>query len=360
MRNHMATANLSDDHTATSTAFLRIETASGEEIAIPCPSSEEAGGLLPTVGYVIDELAKRVSAPPHTFRLFVNGADAPVHGDTDDPELRDALVNVDTNSHTPLFLVYERYKTFTTHAELSRAVRDWYAYVIRDSATTAEAATKATAKARCLERYGHISNWDVSAVTNMNGLFCNEAGCYDYGDDDIDISRWDTSSVTDMSYMFAHLGQCYSANVSGWDVSKVTNMEGMFMGSLNFCCDLSRWDVSQVTNMNGMFLQAIEFDGDLSGWNTSKVTDMGNMFYDACRFTGDLGDIGGWNVSRVTDMSHMFSDAPAFDGDLDSWDVSSVTDTLNMFAGTNRFRRRPQWLQGPAQYQNYQFHNPGN
>ena len=38
--------------------------------------------------------------------------------------------------------------------------------------------------------YGHISNWDVSQVTNMNELFLNKE---DFNED---ISSWDTSNVT--------------------------------------------------------------------------------------------------------------------------------------------------------------------
>mgnify|MGYP003330325927 FL=1 len=47
-----------------------------------------------------------------------------------------------------------------------------------------------------LATHGHISNWDVSAVTEMNGTFENRQSF------DSDISGWDVSSVTDMSDMF--------------------------------------------------------------------------------------------------------------------------------------------------------------
>ena len=44
--------------------------------------------------------------------------------------------------------------------------------------------------------YGHISTWDVSAVTDMKEAFYGE---YSFNDD---ISSWDVSSVTTMSYMY--------------------------------------------------------------------------------------------------------------------------------------------------------------
>ena len=98
--------------------------------------------------------------------------------------------------------------------------------------------TKAEAK------YGHISKWNTSLVTNMKKLF---KGKNDFNDD---ISKWDVSSVTDMSYMF-HL-TCFNGDISGWDVSSVTDMRLMFF-STPFDGDISRWNVSSVTNMYAMF-----------------------------------------------------------------------------------------------------------
>ena len=45
---------------------------------------------------------------------------------------------------------------------------------------------------------GDISNWNVSNVTDMSGMFyeCNYTG------KNGDISNWDVSNVKDMSYMF--------------------------------------------------------------------------------------------------------------------------------------------------------------
>ena len=64
-------------------------------------------------------------------------------------------------------------------SDIKKAVNDW-----------CEDPAKATAK------YGHISKWNTSLVTNMKELF---KGKRDFNDD---ISKWDVSSVTDMSYMF--------------------------------------------------------------------------------------------------------------------------------------------------------------
>ena len=43
-------------------------------------------------------------------------------------------------------------------------------------------------------------------------------------------------------------------DVSSWDVSNVTNMEGMFRDCSNLTSlDLASWDTSNVTNMSNMF-----------------------------------------------------------------------------------------------------------
>ena len=41
--------------------------------------------------------------------------------------------------------------------------------------------------------------------------------------------------------------------ISNWDVSKVTNMEDMFRNASSFNQPLNNWNVSNVTNMYGMF-----------------------------------------------------------------------------------------------------------
>ena len=41
--------------------------------------------------------------------------------------------------------------------------------------------------------------------------------------------------------------------INNWDVSKVTDMEGMFDGARSFNQPLNKWNVSKVTNMEDMF-----------------------------------------------------------------------------------------------------------
>ena len=136
-----------------------------------------------------------------------------------------------------------------------------------------------------------------------------------------DISDWDVSNVTDMIGLFSG-AISFNQDISNWDVSEVINMSYMFFNCIEFNQDIGNWNVSNVMDMSGMFGKAIMFDQDLNGWNTSNVIDMEFMFQEAHSFNQD---ISAWDVSSVTDMYAMFIDASSFNQDLSEWDVDQVT-----------------------------------
>merc|ERR1711935_804224 len=89
------------------------------------------------------------------------------------------------------------------------------------------------------------------------------------------IADWDVSAITDMSGIFKYLKD-FNADFSSWDTSGVTNMYQMFYGASAFNQPLS-FDTSSVTAMGYMFLGAAAFNQPLS-FDTSRVTNMGRMF----------------------------------------------------------------------------------
>lgn len=93
-----------------------------------------------------------------------------------------------------------------------------------------------------------------------------------------DLSKICVSNVKDMSYLFnlVHFDQ----NISNWDVSNVTTMEGMFAGASSFNQNISNWDVSKVENMIGMFVWAGSFNQDLSQWCVKNISSEPNEFDD--------------------------------------------------------------------------------
>jgi surface protein len=108
-------------------------------------------------------------------------------------------------------------------------------------------------KGECRFRFGHISDWKTSRVTNTETAFYNRS---DFNED---ISRWDVSNVMNMERMFSGASQ-FNKDISRWDVSSVRNMERTFSGASQFNQDIGQWDVSNVTNMRRMFYEASQFN----------------------------------------------------------------------------------------------------
>jgi uncharacterized protein (TIGR02145 family) len=144
--------------------------------------------------------------------------------------------------------------------------------------------------------YGHISDWDVSGVTDMYGILA-DASTFNG-----DLSSWDVSSVTNMDSMFEGASS-FNGDISSWDVSGVTNMDGMFEGASSFNGDISSWDVSSVTNMDGMFENTALSEENQCAIHTSFSSNE-NWPYDWSEYCppapcGDLVSHDGYNYSTV-------------------------------------------------------------
>ena len=144
---------------------------------------------------------------------------------------------------------------------------------------------------RTNEQFAGIENWDVSNVTDMNGMFC--------------------------------FAENFNQPIGNWDVSKVENMECMFSNAITFNQPLNNWNVSKVTDMHAMFFLARNFNQPLKNWDVSKVEKMGCMFHYAERFNQPLDK---WDVSKVKDMENMFCHAEDFNQPLNNWDLSRDPD----------------------------------
>ena len=127
------------------------------------------------------------------------------------------------------------------------------------------------------DKYGHISQWDVSRVTNMESLFENASFFNE------DISNWDVSNVKDMSSMFSY-AKMFNQPLAEWNVGNVTSMHSMFVGAESFNHPIGDWDTQNVTNMARMFYGAKSFNMPIGSWDISKVTDRELMFYGAKSF----------------------------------------------------------------------------
>jgi surface protein len=145
-----------------------------------------------------------------------------------------------------------------------------------------------------LKGNNYFNEWNVSNVTDMNGMFRNSNAFNQ------PLDSWDVSNVIDMTLMF-FAATNFNQPLNDWNVSKVTSMRAMF-GFMHFNQPLNKWDVSNVTNMGYMFRLTTSFNQNLSDWNVSKVTDMTKMFINASAFTGQ--NLSGWNVGNVPSDKH--------------------------------------------------------
>lgn len=71
-------------------------------------------------------------------------------------------------------------------------------------------------------------------------------------------------------------------DISTWDVSRVTEMEWLFDGKDLKGCDLSNWDVSNVKSMLGMFARSyVSLSNGIQNWIPKNLEDCDYMFYEA-------------------------------------------------------------------------------
>ena len=250
-----------------------------------------------------------------------------------------------------------------TNNVLRRAVKDY----IAGEFTATPPRGGGDRKQRIVDKYGEISNWDVSKVTNMERLFAQSSF-------NQPLNNWDVSNVKYMSEMF-ECATSFNQPLDEWNVSNVCHMEGMFEWATSFNQSLDKWDVSKVCdmrnmfhfatsfnkplfqnvsnviNMNDMFEGATSFNQSLDNWDVSNVKKMGFMFQNATSFNQPLNN---WNVSKVTDMYRMFGGATSFNQPLDNWNVSKVhnTDMRFMFANATSFNQtlHAPWYEDTGDY----------
>lgn len=136
----------------------------------------------------------------------------------------------------------------------------------------------------------------------------------------ISISDWDVSAVTNMRQLFKNR-KTFNENINNWNVANVTTMNQMFYGCIEFNQPLNNWNVSNVTSMNEMFSGCTIFNQPLDNWNVSKVRNMYKMFYNCTNFNQPLNN---WDVSKVNNMTDMFYNCRNFNQPLTSWNLTSI------------------------------------
>ena len=218
-----------------------------------------------------------------------------------------------------------------SHSDPLFNISSQYYFVVKrtplDNSNIQTAVNNALSAGNSIEEYGgHISNWHVSNVTDMSGLFEGKS------DFDEDLGNWDVSNVTTMWKMFKYatlFNNGGSDNIKNWNLASLETAQGIFIDT-SFNQDISAWTFPNEIHLGGLFY-GTPFNQDISGWNVSNATAMSYMFADS-PFNKD---ISGWNVSKVVTIGHMFRDNDDFDQDISGWNVSKVTNFGYASQGTN-------------------------
>ena len=225
---------------------------------------------------------------------------------------------------------FNKGKIHESFSSNSNWLYDWRQYVVIDDSNFQTAINQwFSNQADANSTYGHIRDWNVSAVTDMSNAFQNRTNF------DENITGWDVSNVTKMSFMF-NGATSFNQPIGDWNVSSVTYMDSMFKGAHSFDQPIGSWDVSNVKNMVKLFNSANSFNQDIGNWDTGKVLSMQWMFLGADNFNQDIGN---WNTSNVTTMYGMFDAAISFNQDIGDWNVSSVTNMHAIFEQTTAFNQ---------------------
>lgn len=120
----------------------------------------------------------------------------------------------------------------------------------------------------------------------------------DYGHNKVlDLNDIDVSDITSFENLFQGLEPIYNIDISEWDVSNVKTMRGMFYDYkyLQSTGKLDKWDVSKCECTGWMFYNCINLKniGDISNWNVDRIEEARYMFCD-CKRLNTVGDLKKW------------------------------------------------------------------
>ena len=176
-----------------------------------------------------------------------------------------------------------------------------------------------------------VSEWDVSNVTNMEGIFnnCNVFDC--------DFSKWNTSNVENLNFAFH---KCYNFKGNGldnWNISNVKKMDFIFYECKNFTGKtIENWNTLNIEHAWYAFAYCNNFNANLYKWKINNCEFIGGMFFNCIKFEGN--GLENWNTSKIKSMSDIFNNCPKLKCNLSKWDVSNVTHMEGMFCGCSNIK----------------------
>ena len=131
-------------------------------------------------------------------------------------------------------------------------------------------------------------------------------------------------------YVFS--ADSFNQDINSWDVSNVTNMEGMFYWADNFNQPLNNWDVENVTNMSNMFEDAGSFNKDLSSWCVEHIASEPTNFAINSPVNSIANFLPRWG-SQCSPLVIIYHSDP--DNKLQNGETSTITATFSKNMNSN-------------------------
>lgn len=152
----------------------------------------------------------------------------------------------------------------------------------------------ATERNDALVKYGHISTWDVSKVTDMRRLFFGSVLFSD-------ISGWDVSNVIDFSEMFKN-ATIHNVSLKDWNVEKALSMYSMFEGATfeNETIGIEEWKLNGNVDLRRAFYMS-SLKLKLENWNIGKSWISGMLSFSNLT----KSDVESWNNQPIVEKIHL-------------------------------------------------------
>ena len=164
----------------------------------------------------------------------------------------------------------------------------------------------------------------INNITNMGHMFGDCVNLLSVSN----FENLDIKKVNNLQYLFYESLKTIP-DISNWDISNVTDISGIFYGcnSLTSVPDISKWNTQNVTNISYLFCNCSSLLSipDISNWNTDNVTNISYLFYN-CSSLLNLPDISKWNTSNVKKMDFVFGGCGSLSllPDISKWKTDNV------------------------------------